>query len=290
MRAAIVDSLRNKWAIGLAAVVLAYWSLVWGPFSLRAAYDRDVAGNLARVSPSAAVTEQDLAALPRPVSRYLRTVGVVGQPRVNNMRAQMHGRIRNGPDARWMPLTAEQHNTFEPGRRARLFYLRAWMFALPLYGYHRYVDDAATMLVKLGGVIPVARLSASEGTFIETVTMFNDMCLMAPATLIDPTIRWEPVDDLLVRAVFTNAGHAIRAELLFNDAGDLVEFRSDDRRQADVNGRLTQIRWSTPVRAYRSFGAVRLFSTGDARWHEPTGEYAYIELTLDDVQYNVTGR
>jgi hypothetical protein len=32
-----------------------------------------------------------------------------------------------------------------------------------------------------------------------------------------------------------------------------------------------------------------LFSGGEGRWHDPAGEYAYIELTIDDVQYNVAG-
>ena len=43
----------------------------------------------------------------------------------------------------------------------------------------------------------------------------------------------------------------------------------------------------TPVGRYRAFGAVRLMSGGDARWHEPAGEYAYIEMEITDVQYNV---
>jgi len=29
-------------------------------------------------------------------------------------------------------------------------------------------------------------------------------------------------------------------------------------------------------------------SGGHGRWHEPEGEYAYIDLTLDDVRYNVS--
>jgi hypothetical protein len=35
---------------------------------------------------------------------------------------------------------------------------------------------------------------------------------------------------------------------------------------------------------------IRLASGGDARWHEAGGEYAYIDLTIDDIQYNVQSR
>ena len=77
----------------------------------------------------------------------------------------------------------------------------------------------------------------------------------------------------------------------FNDAGELTDFVSEDRYQAQPDGKIMRrLRWSTPVGRYRSFGSVRLPSEGQGRWHDPEGEYAYIELTIDDVQYNVTPR
>ena len=51
------------------------------------------------------------------------------------LRFTMHGRIRNGRDARWMPLTAEQYNFV--GEPARMFYLNASMFMIPVQGYHQ---------------------------------------------------------------------------------------------------------------------------------------------------------
>jgi hypothetical protein len=63
---------------------------------------------------------------------------------------------------------------------------------------------------------------------------------------------------------------------------------SDDRYQASSDGKsMTRVRWSTPVRGYRAFGPVRLGALGEARWHTADGSYAYIELELDDVEYNV---
>ena len=50
------------------------------------------------------------------------------------------------------------------------------------------------------------------------------------------------------------------------------------------------VRWSTPIRGYRTYGAMRLPSGGEGRWHEADGEYAYIDVTIDDVQYNVQPR
>lgn len=273
--------------IALVGVVFGF--LGQGPVSLRAAYDRDVDRALARVAPAEPVTDADLAHLPVPVQRYLRATGVVGHPRVHNFRARMHGRIRNGPEAPWIPLAAEQYNVID--EPARLFYLNGSMFMIPMQGYHRYVGPSATMRVKAAALVPVVNVSGNEMNQGETVTMFNDMCVMAPATLINPAIVWDPVDARTARASFTNAGHTIGAELSFNEAGELTNFWSDDRYQTSPDGKsVKKVRWSTPLGGYRSFGRVRLASGGEARWHEPGGEYAYIELTLDDVQYNLRSR
>jgi hypothetical protein len=188
-----------------------------------------------------------------------------------------------------MPLAAEQYSFVdEPGR---LFYLSSSMFMIPVQGYHRYIGPSAAMTVKAAALVRVVDMAGPEMDASETVTMFNDMCVMAPATLIDRTIAWESVDARTARASFTNAGHTIGAELSFNDAGELADFRSDDRYQASPDGRTARkVRWSTPLAGYRSFDRIRLASRGEGRWHEAGGEYAYLELTIDDVRYNVAAR
>jgi hypothetical protein len=273
---------------GVALVGVAFGFLSQGPISLRAEYDRDSRDLLSEVA-AQPITDKDLAHLPGPVQRYLRAAGVVGQPPVHTYRVTMHGRIRDGRDGRWMPFAAEQHNSVDPP--ARLFYLNASMVGIPVQGYHRYIATAASMRVKAAALVPIVSATGEEMSRSETVTLFNDMCIMAPATLIDPAIEWEAVDARTVKGRFTNAGRTIQAVLFFNDAGELTDFVSDDRYQASSDGKtMHQRRWSTPIGGYREYGAVRLPSSGEGRWHEPDGPYAYIELTIDDVQYNVRPR
>lgn len=271
-------------ANGVVLVGVVFGFLSQGPFSLRAEYERDLETSLPAPAFPAAVNDDDLAHLPSLVQRYVRAAGVVGRPRVRSFRVRLRGRIRNGFAGRWMPFESEQYNVVDPP--ARMFYLTASMFAIPIQGYHRYVGSAASMRVKAAALVPVATAAGVEMTQSETVTLFNDMCLMAPATLIDPAIEWTPIDANMVRARFTNAGHTIHADLSFNAAGELTNFVSDDRYQASSAG-MRRLRWSTPITAYRSYGAVRLPSGGEGRWHDTDGEYAYIELVIDDVQYNV---
>jgi uncharacterized protein DUF6544 len=178
---------------GAALVAAVFGFLAYGPGSLRTAYTRDVDRALARIAPvTQVVAEADLAHLPAPVRRYLNVAGAVGRPRVDNFRVRRHGRIRNGPVAAWIPLTAEQHNFV--GVPARFFYLNGSMKMIPVQGYHRYVGSSATMIIKAAGLVRVAESSSSETTQSETVTLFNGMCVMAPATLVDRAITWEAVD------------------------------------------------------------------------------------------------
>ena len=145
--------------------------------------------------------------------------------------------------------------------------------------------------MSLRGAYDVVAASGSEMNQGETVTLFNDMCVMAPATLIGAGIVWEPVDRNMARATFSNAGHTIRAELSFNDRGELTNFQSNERYQTSPDGKsVRQLPWSTPLDGYRSFGSVRLAGSGEARWRDAAGEFTYIELTFDDIDYNVTSR
>src|SRR5206468_210623 len=162
-----------------------------------------------------------------PVRRYLRAVGVVGRPHVRNVFARMHGRLRAGPDSSWMPFVAEQHDAFECCRGAsRFFYMTASRALIPMQAYHRFADGAATMRVKVADALTVIDQSGTEMTRAETVTLFNDLCVLAPAALLDAPVMWEIVDGNRVTAAYTNAGITVRADLIVDASGHLVDFVS----------------------------------------------------------------
>jgi hypothetical protein len=267
----------------LVGVVLGYLSQ--GPSSFRAEYEREVAARLTSGT-TPLLTQADLAAVPEPVQRYMRLSGAVGQPRVRNFRARIHGQFRGGPTARWMSFVAEQYNLFD--EPSRLFLMRASMFGLPVVALHEYIGPSATFRVKVASLVPVADARGPDLDESETVTLFNDMCVFAPGALVAPSIQWQPLDAHRVRGTFTNAGHTIHAVLSFNDRGELTDFVSEDRSQASPDGKsFTRMPWSTPVTDYQTLGPYRLFAFGEVRWHAPSGEFAYMRLYLDGIEYNV---
>jgi hypothetical protein len=278
-----------RWLILAASIVIflamARWWFMAGPRSFQAQFERDAAEGLARLTASDIVTDIDLAPLPAPVQRYLRLAGVVGQPRVQNYRLRFTGRIRSAPDAAWMPFEADQQSfTDQP---TRLFHMRARMFGLPVDVFHRLTNGHATMQVKLFGAISMVDARGPEMDRAETVTLFNDMCLLAPATLLDPAITWQPDGAQSARAQFANAGQTISAVLEFAADGRLSNFFSDDRSRSSPDGKsFTPRRFSTPVRNYRTFGALTLPGYGEARWLLPEGEFVYGEFNIEDVAMN----
>jgi len=260
-------------------------AFAWGPFGLRAEYEQLVRDGIAQAASNARpgnITEADLAVLPPLVQRYLRFAGVVGTPRVHGFRARLTGRIRGSATAPWMPFVAEQHNFYDPPRR--YFWIEATRGGLPLDGLHAYGEADASMRIRLLSLLQVVHVSGPQMMRGETVTLLNDMCIFAPGSLLDPSIRWRERDARSVEATYTNGPHTIRAVLVFDDAGALVDFRSDDRPALAEDGKtMLPQRWSTPVRDHRAMGPYRLASRGEARYAPASGEYAYLEVEVREV-------
>ena len=273
----------------LAAAAAVHGAFAWGPFGLRAEYEERVARGVARLAPAPPVTEADLAPLPPQVQRYLRFAGVVGQPRPRGFRVRFSGRIRGGPEAPWMPFTGEQHSFTDPP--SRLFWMRATRGGLPIDGLHAYGEEGASMRVRLLSLFPVAGAAGPGFTRTETVTLLNDLCIMAPAALLDAGVQWRELDARSVEATWANGPHEVRAVLLFDGEGALVDFWSDDRPALAPDGvTFLPQRWSTPVGGYRAQGPFRLASRGEARYAAPSGEYAYIEFDGLEVSYDPAPR
>jgi hypothetical protein len=276
-------------AIVLVPVALALVDL--RPSSLRSIYAADTASferQAAGVAPPPVVTEADLAPLPPQVQTYLRRAGAVGRPRVRSVHAVFDAQMRMSPDAGWMQATVDQHNFYAAPAPARLFFMEASRSGIPFVGLHRYVGGAATMQVRVAGLVPVVDASGARMTQGETVTLFNDIVVLSPAALVGAPVTWQVLGSREVKATYTNAGHTIVAVLTFDQAGDLVGFVSEDRYQSD--GQVyRQLPWSTPLRSYRDFNGVRVASEGDALWREPRGEWTYGKFVLKSITYNGGG-
>lgn len=227
------------------------------------------------------LTEADIQSLPLPVQKYMHYCAVVNKPKVKNMKVVFDGEMRDkGKD--WFKFTSVQYNFFE--NPTRLFFMKGKKFGISVPGYHCYQNVTATMQIKLFGLINVVNIKGEIMNKAETVTVFNDMCLMAPASLIDKRIEWAAIDSLSAKASFTNGINKISATLYFNKLGQLINFISDDRSAIDMK----QYRFSTPVKDYSEIKGINIWKYGEAVWHYPDGEFVYGKFYLKSIEYNVT--
>lgn len=253
--------------------------------TFKAIYKRESIQGIARLTNMPDLTEKDIAHLPDPVQKYLRYSGALGKPQVQNFHAVISGKFKLQENSRRLNIHAEQYNFYD--QPSRFFYISSRLFGIPIAGLHMYSGSAATFQIKLASLIPVVNAYGEIMTKGETVTLFNDMCALAPATLIAKSIQWETIDPLTVRATFTNQGYTISALLYFNQAGELMNFVSDDRYQQVKGNTFANFRWSTPMRDYQEFNGHKLFSNGEVIWHMPDHEFVYAQFHLSSLAYNV---
>jgi hypothetical protein len=146
------------------------------------------------------------------------------------------------------------------------------------------------MRAKVLSLFTVVDASGPEMDRGETVTVFNDLVVLAPGAILDAPVRWTAVDARHVRGAFTNGDQRVSAELVFDADGDLVDFVSQDRLRASPDGRsFDRQDWSTPLARHRDIGGRRVPGVGEGRWHapQPEGSFTYVDMQFDDVAFNV---
>ena len=230
------------------------------------------------------LTEADLVNLPGFVQNYIRYTGSVGKPKVSNFKVEFTGKIRKNEQSDWMSFVSEQYNFMDSSKR--LFFMKAVMKGLPVAGFHCFNNGDAFMDIRLFSLFKVQYQAGKEMDIAETVTFFNDMCCMAPATLIDKRNTWLESDSCKVHARFTINGISISAWLYFNEKGQLTNFVSDDRFAACENNTMKKNRWSTPMKNYRLVNGYRLVTSADAIYSYPEGDFCYGTFSLARIKYN----
>lgn len=231
------------------------------------------------------LTENDIAHLPMIVQKYFHYTKSVGQPKVKNFRAEFTGRMRSKPDDEYIKLQSVQYNFYE--NPSRYFYMTASKMGLPAAGLHLYQNERATFKVKLLNWFKVVDAKGNKMNQAETVTLLNDMCVIAPATLIDRRITWESINDSKIKAIFKNGSICISAMLYFNKKGELVNFVSNDRYDTDGK-KYVSYPWATPVEDYKMINGYLLPSKAKLIYQRPDGDFTYGELEYKSVKYNLT--
>lgn len=245
--------------------------------TLSKTYKPDIPGDIPLI------TTGDIEGLPMPIRKYLENVGVIGTPKVYSYQIDFEGAMQFKDGEDYYPLKAVQTSYVEP--YTRLFYMTATYNHIKMFGLHVFTSEEASMKIKLLDIIPVVHEKGDMMRKAETVTIFNDMVLFAPQTLIDADVSYEVINAYEVNAEFTLGDNKVTAKLVFDDQYDLINFISNDRYIVTDDG-YENAAWSTPISEYQIINGLRLVKEGKAVWHYEDHDYEYIELEIKNIKYN----
>lgn len=231
------------------------------------------------------LSESDIQNLPPIVQKYIRTTGFIGKEKVKNFRAEFNGGFRTSSREKFSPLHSVQYNFYhEP---LRLFYMVARKMGIPAVALHVYRKQTVSMLIKVLGIFKVTEAKGREMDKGETVTFLNDMCFLAPATLIDKNISWEEIDNTTVEAHFRNGNIDISATLYFKENGELINFVSNDRYETTDGKTFQNYTWLTPVTGYSMKNGHYLPASARIIYKRPDEDFCYGEFNLQKIEYNI---
>lgn len=276
---------RRRWIVaGSLAMVALLVSSASGAnllFERRMSREADALfADMERPTPSL-VTESDLARLPATVQRWLRAAGVVGRERPFADRLKQEGEFRLSEDRDWMPYRAEQYFTMNPPG----FIWIASFEMTPLVsisGRDRYQNGVGDIEMRVLGVVPVAKKSGG-GLNQGALHRYLGEIVWFPAAALDPSIRWEAIDDNSALATMRSGGEAVSATFVFDDQGRVVSLSAD--RYNDDRGGIEP--WSVSIAEYGSFGGIEIPVAGEGVWHYETGDFAYIRWRITELEQNV---
>ncbi len=255
--------------------------------ALRAQYERDLqyelAAQPARHAPPIELGQ--LSTLPAPVREFAHASGCLAGSQPNNARIVWRTmQLRSAPDARWLPVECEQVNFFRDPTRLAL--MRSHLAGvLPFSAYDRYRHARGRMSINLAGALPLRRVYGQHMDVSALVTYLSEAILL-PVVLIDPRLRWTPLDASSARATLQHVGSCVSGVFSFGPAHEWVRFETEDRWR---DGRVpSRQRWSAEARAFRLHAGLRVPGDASAHWHTEQGLFTYMRGEVESIHYDIT--
>jgi len=223
--------------------------------------------------------------LPEPVSRWLRTSGALEQKPVRRVRLRQRGRMRLKPGQKqWIGVEARAIYTLDnPGF---LWQIRTAVSGLPLVGRDLYFKGKGAMEIRIGGVIPVVRVSNHWRINEATLQRYLGEMVWVPSGLASPCIEWEAIDAFSARATMTYEGVKGSGVFHFNSRGEVTRFvarrfrdiRDDERRE-----------WVVTVIKTGIVDGVRIPLGLEVSWIFEEGPFSWYEFEVFDLAHEYWG-
>jgi hypothetical protein len=241
--------------------------------------DHVVGAGLLQAPEAGGFAAGDLAGLPEPVQRYLRTAIVPGTALAQTARLRMRGHIKVG---RWMPFHAEQ--TLSPHRGFTWHARVAGVIA----GSDRYVDGVGAMRWSLLG-LPLLRAAGADVTRSAAGRLAGETIWLPTALLPRTGTRWTAQGPDQITVTHHLGATTTEVTYRLDAAGHITALAFDRWGDPDSTGTWGWHRFGGDLSGHRTLHGLTVPTTGRVGWHYgttrwDTGEFFRFQVTsLDPV-------
>ena len=218
--------------------------------------------------------------LPEPVRRHFRATLGERVPRIETAVVWGRGRFNlNG--LLWFPMRFKSYNV--AGREFRRDMELTW-FGVPVFrGYDAYLGGKGTL--KITGLFGLIKVSGEGEKFDQgdNLAMWAEAPFTTPSALVlDPRIRWEPIDASSARLVvpFKEGEESLR--VAFDPESGLMTRMSGMRYR---NQEETKTSWHGESSEWRTVHGIKVPHRPVGVWEDWEGPY--VILDLEGAEYNV---
>ncbi|MGM0556155.1 MAG: DUF6544 family protein [Myxococcota bacterium] len=229
------------------------------------------------------IVEEQLEGLPAPVARYLRYAGVVGRAPVRTARVRQSGTLRRDASEDWVAFDAIEYYAAAPPGYVWSAELDSVPF-IPVDVRDYYIRGRGAMQGKAAGLFTIAEGRGPAIDQSAALRMLNELVFF-PTAFLEPYIRWEAVDDVSARVHMKHWDGEVSATCYFARDGRMVDFVAERYRVTEDGPVKTD--WRTPFREWEEIDGFRIPTAGSAIWILSDGEFEYIRVDVEDVEYEV---
>jgi hypothetical protein len=225
----------------------------------------------------AVFSEADLADLPAPVARYLRTALRDGQPPVERAHIAWEGQFntgRPGQDA-WKPFSATQ--VFVPAAPGFVWDARVRMApGVQVWVRDGFVAGHGSMRAAILGLATVVDVGGGSTIDAAALQRYLAEAVWFPTALLPSQgVTWTAIDPARAAASIEGGGTRVGLEFRFDADGLVREMFTPERFYDD--GRNTPVArpWTAHILRYRNHDAMQVPAEAVVEWSLPEGNFQY---------------
>jgi len=223
-------------------------------------------------------SEQEIVHLPEPVQNHFRAAGLIGQPKMASVTADVTSAIlRESRDGSPMIIEYTLYSfAYEP---VRLAYIRTSMFGIPFEGFDSLQDGTGFMRGVIGKVFTLFNQTGIDMDRAQLITYLGE-CFIIPTSLFGEHITWEAIDANHARAAITYGEITGSGIFVFGDDGIVRSFHSDERARIGNDGSVDFPGWTVLYDDWkRNENGIYMPSSIKTIWHDNDGDFIYFEAT-----------